>query len=173
MTTTASQALRQLVKQRFLPWAESRGFTPCRSAHPLFMVFRRMLGDRVQVFNLQWDKYGAPRFVVNFGEGPRDGVVLWGRHVPGEALEPQDCRDSGRLQRRRGHGLRGWFQLDKPIFEALWTMERRYSAAAVVDQLIATFPEVERWWDDRTPGPHLSLLPRDHWDLATAAKPSD
>lgn len=166
---TATQELRQLVKARFFPYGEARGFVRARSTHPHFSVFRRFARDRVQVFNVQWDKYGAPRFIVNFGEGPTEGVRLWGRHVAGEALEPQDCPESGRLQRRRGPYLRCWFQLNKPVLEAIRTRERRYAAEAVVDQLLAAFPEVEAWWENRTVGAHLEITPSEMWKVAHAA----
>jgi hypothetical protein len=94
---------------------------------------------------------------VNFGEGPKDGVQLWGKHIAGEALETQDCPESGRLQRKAGVSKRCWFQLKKPFVEAVRTMERRYPADAVVQQLLAVFPEVEAWWQHRTVGPHLTI----------------
>jgi hypothetical protein len=166
----AAQELRQVVKARFLPYAEARGFVRAKSTHPLFYVFRRMTADKVQVFNVQWDKYGDACFVVNFGEGPKNGVQLWGKHIPGEALETQDCPESGRLQRKAGAGKRSWFQLNKPLFEAMRTMERRYPADAVVEQLLAVFPEVEAWWQHRTVGPHMTLNPQEMWKLANAAK---
>jgi hypothetical protein len=168
-TMTAAQELRQLVKARFFPHVEARGFVRASSTHPQFSVFRRFARDKVQVLNVQWDKYGAPRFLVNFGEGPKEGVRLWGRHVAGEVLEPQDCPESGRLQRKRGPYLRCWFQLNKPLLEALRTMERRYSAETVVDQLVGAFPEVEAWWENRTVGAHLDISPPDMWKVANAA----
>ena len=162
--------MRELVKSDFYPFAEARGFVRAKSTHPLFAVFRRFDGQKVQVFNVQWDKYGEPRFVVNFGEGPRSGVELWGKHIPGEALEPQDCPESGRLQRRPGASMGCWFQLTKPFLEAARTLEWRYPAAAVVDQLLAAFPEVEAWWQDRRIGPHITVSSPDLWRAAANAK---
>jgi hypothetical protein len=165
-----AQELRERVKRDFYPYAQARGFVRARSDHPHFTVFRRYTADTVQVFSVQWDKHGAPRFVVNFGEGPKAGSTLWGKHIPGEALQPNSCRESGRLQRRRGPTLGCWFQFNKPVFEALRTLERRYSAEAVVGQLLAAFPEVEAWWQDRTVGPHLMLNSPDMWELAASSK---
>ena len=168
---TATQELRQLVKTRFFPYAEGRGFARARSTHPHFTTFRRFTLDTAQVFNVQWDKYGASRFVVNFGEAPRVGVRLWGRHIAAENLEPQDCPERGRLQRKGGPYLRCWFQLKKPLLEALRTVERRYTAESVVEELLSVFPEVETWWEDRTVGPHLDIVPSDAWSMASEAKP--
>jgi len=166
----AAKELRGAVKARFYPYAEARGFVRAKSTHPHFTVFRRLTADTVQVFNVQWDKYGDACFVVNFGEGPKDGVQLWGKHIAGEALETQDCPESGRLQRKAGVSKRCWFQLKKPFVEAVRTMERRYPADAVVQQLLAVFPEVEAWWQHRTVGPHLTISPQEMWKLANAAK---
>lgn len=124
----------------------------------------------MQVLNVQWDKYNGPLFVVNFGEGPRGGVRLWGKHVAGEALEPQDCPESGRLQRKRGPHMRCWFRVNKPLFEAVRTMKLRYTPEAVIDQLLEVFPEVEQWWQHRTVGEHLEITPPDMWQVANAAK---
>lgn len=62
-----------------------------------------------------------------------------------------------------------WFQLNRPLLEALRTMERRYAAETVVDELLSVFPEVEAWWKGRTVGPHLDILPSDLWRLANEA----
>jgi hypothetical protein len=166
---TDAHELRELVKARLFPYVEARGFARARSRHPLFTTFRRFVGNNVQVFNVQWDKWGAPRFVVNFGEAPKAGVSLWGRHIPGDELEPHDCPESGRLQRKRGPHLRCWFQTTKPLLEAVRTLERRYPVATVVNMAVAAFPEVEAWWESRTVGPHVYISSSDSWRVANAA----
>jgi hypothetical protein len=170
---TDAHELRELIKARLFPYVEARGFIRDRSRHPLFTTFRRFVGNNAQVFNVQWDKRGAPRFVVNFGEGPKAGVSLWGRHIPGDELEPQDCPESGRLQRKRGPYLRCWFQTTKPLLEAVRTLERSYPVATVVDMAVAAFPEVEAWWENRTVGPHVCISSSDSWRVANAATRAD
>ena len=165
---TRTKQLRDAVKERFFPYAESRRFVREKSAHPHFTTFRRIDGHKVRVFNVQWDKYGHPRFVLNFGEGPLSGVILWGKHKAGQELEPQDCPESGRLQRRKGGSLRCWFQLNKPLLDVIRTMEWRYPPEAVVNELLSAFPELEAWWEHRTVGPHIDLSSSDLWRLANA-----
>ena len=131
-----SNPLRAAVKGRFYPFAESRGFVREKSHNPLFILFRRTTDTAVHVFELQWEKYGRPCFVINFGEGPS-----------GESI--------GRLQPRQGAYLRHWFHIRKPWLEAIATMKRSYEPEQVVDQLIALFPELEAWWDEKRVGPHL------------------
>ena len=140
-----STELRQVVKERFYPFAERQGFTRVKSTNPLFTVFRRQR-QTVHVFDLQWDKYHHPRFVINFGEAPVEG---------GEA-PPM----TGRLQRRRGGSLGCWFQLRKPSWEAVSTLTLRYSPAEVVEQAIVAFPELEEWWATRAEGPHIYIWQR-------------
>jgi hypothetical protein len=100
--SSAAAPLRELMKERFYPFAAERGFVRAKSTHPLFTVFRRRHDQTVQVFDIQWDKYRAPRFVLNFGEARAEGVDIRGVHVSGDDLEPSHCEIQGRLQRRKG-----------------------------------------------------------------------
>lgn len=161
-----AKVLRQLVNSQLTTFVEAKGFAREKSTHPLFQTYRRVVQDRVQVFNVQWDKCSKPRFVLNFGEGPLQGVRLWGKDIPGYDLQPQDCPESGRLQLRRGMLMCNWFQLRKPWMEALLTMERSYSPEAVTHELLRLFPEIERWWDGRVVGPHIDIAPGDGWKKA-------
>jgi hypothetical protein len=149
-----SQDLRQAVKARFHPFVESRGFVRGKSTS-LFTVFRRRDGESLHVFDIQWDKYGAPRFVINFGE-----VSLRNLRVEEPELGIHHCEKLGRLTRKKGPYLRSWFQLRKPWLEAIASLQRQYEPEEVVDQLLAFFPEVEAWWSDQAEGPHLNFLPR-------------
>jgi hypothetical protein len=151
---THSQDLRQAVKTRFYPFVESRGFVRGK-ATSLFTVFRRRDGETLRIFDIQWDKYGGPRCVINFGEVP-----LRSLRVDERELETHNCETLGRLKRKKGPYLGSWFQLKMPWLEAIASMRMRYEPEEVVDQLLALFPEVEAWWSDKTEGPHLDFLPR-------------
>jgi hypothetical protein len=35
---------------------------------------------------------------------------------------------------------------------------------------VAAFPEVEAWWESRTVGPHLDIVPSDLWRVANAMR---
>src|SRR5262249_7496265 len=132
--------LRGAIEATFYPFAESRGFARGRS-HRLSTVFRRTMPTIVHVFDIQWDKYGAPRFVLNFDECPLTGVDMIDiGHVEAGDVLPGYC-GGGRLQRKRGPY--GWFRQRKPVLEALRTFERCYRPDAVVQQVIDWFPEVE------------------------------
>jgi len=151
---SGSTALREAIKAAFYPFAESRGFAQGK-ATSMFTPFRRTRGDMAQVFEIQWEKYGRPCFVVNFGEAPASGVAFQGQHVPADRLDPVHCPLNGRLQRWRGGSLRAWFQLSKPWLETLGTLHWSYSPQDVVAQLIICFGELETWWESKHEGPHV------------------
>ena len=146
--------LRDAIKATFYPFAVERGFVRGK-ASSLFVPFRRTIGNKVQVFEIQWDKSHRPRFVVNFGEASSDGCEYFGNNIGAEFLEPQHCPVKGRLQRWRGGSMRTWFQISKPWGETLYTLKWSYTPEEVVAQLIASFAELETWWETKHEGPHV------------------
>ena len=145
-----AQLLREALKVRFYPYAESRGFVRDKSSHPHFTTFRRAHGAQIQVFDVQWDKYGRPLFVVNFGEADVHELA-----IETDKVETQHCKDMYRLQRKRGGSLTCWFQLSKPWIEVFRSGRLKYRPEEVVNQLVAYFPEVEAWWAEKSEGPHV------------------
>jgi len=150
--------LREAVKSQFYPFMKARDFVRAKSTSPLETVFRRLTPDKVQVCELQWEKYGGPCFVLNFGEGPIAGVEVHGIHVPADEFHPYHSASLGSLQPRNGPHMRHWFRLRKPLLEAIASRSRWYNPDAVVAQLIELFPEVEAWWSEKRPGPHLQFI---------------
>src|SRR5262249_15893351 len=128
-------------------------------ASSLFAPFRRRRGDKVHVFDVQWDKYGAPRFVINFGEAPSSGVEIRGKHIPADDLETYHCL-VGRLQRRRGGSLGTGFELRGALSDAVSSLRWNYQPEEVVAQVIACFTELEAWWQTRREGPHVYIHAR-------------
>lgn len=151
-------ALRRALKSTLFVHAERQGFVLDTRHQPQFSTFRRRVGDTVQVFDLQWDKSGAPRFVINFGEAPAQGVVREGQPVAPEAIEVFDCRPSLRLQRRRGGSMGCWFQLRRPWLEQLIRLSRHHTPQEVAAHATAAFAEVEQWWATKARGPHVHGL---------------
>lgn len=136
--------LRENIKRRFYPFVEARGFVRIKSSNSLFTTFRKANGDTAYEFEIQWDKYHRPYFVLNFG-------------VPEGAVTPARTK-RGRLQRKRGGSINCWFNLRKPWLEILRTGQFRYKPDEVVDDLISCFPEIEAWWSSGTEGPHVYCL---------------
>lgn len=156
-TTTA---LRREIKRVFVPLATARGFDVDMREAPAFLAFRRTVGDTVQLFDLQWDKHGDTRFVVNLGTCPRDGLVLPDRVLPVEAVIASWTADAARLQPRRGATTASWFRQDKPLPARLLAREKFHDASAVVSQLVSLFPEAEAYLADGRVGPHVHVIAR-------------
>jgi hypothetical protein len=133
--------LREAVKRSFYPFAQQAGFEQLKGGGANFTNFRRRSGDIVDVFEIQWDKYARPYFVINFGQCT--------------VHEEQNSHKPCRLQRKRGGSMSNWFNQRKPLWEAIRTGRLRYTPDEVVNQLIAWFPEVEAWWASRAEGEHV------------------
>jgi hypothetical protein len=147
--------LRRALKARFFAYARDRGFVADERLQPRSTIFRRGVADRVHIFEVQWDKYGKPRFALHFGTCRADGVDVNGTiHPPGDTL-PTWCPDTGSLQPRRGTGTRSWFRQDSTVLQRVLGRPALRDPGDVVDELLALFPELERYWASGEVGPHL------------------
>jgi len=147
--------LRRELKARFYPFAAARGFVLDTTHAPFSVDFRRITLDGVDVFDLQWDKSGQPRFVVNFGHCPLDGAVHHGERVAPDKVLAYMGSSSGRLQPGKGAGTHCWFSQDRPFFRRVVLRQQPRPAADVVDELLRLFPELERWFEHRRIGTHM------------------
>ncbi len=155
--------LRREIKQRFIPMVISKGFTADNRYAPNFLGFRKVTAEAVYVFDIQWEKYGSPRFVINFGKCSGKGVISHGEFVPPAEVTPAQTPFMGRLQPKRGGGLSCWFRQDRLLWEWALSGKRFYSASEVVTKLIELFPEVETYWSTGNIGPHIHALPPIPW----------
>ncbi len=151
--------LRREIKRTFVPFAEARGFNFDQRYSPQFLEFRRIIDGELHLFDIQWEKYGKPRFVVNFGKSPADGVKFNGELLPPDKVSPAHCSVKGRLQPGKGPMTSSWFRQDKPLLARLVSRESLYPPSHVVGELIALFPELEAYWRDGSSGSHLRLFP--------------
>ncbi len=92
------------------------------------------------MFEIQWDKYWKPYFVINFGNG--------------ESIDEQ-INYEGRLQRSRGGSQLCWFGTRRPWLSRFATGKWKYTPEEVVTELIVAFDELESWWAEGTEGPHI------------------
>lgn len=153
--------LRRELKDRFFPYAAERGLAVDRRHQPGSTIFRRRVGSRVQMFEVQWDKYGAPRFALHFGTCPAVGVHLNGTAYTPDDILPTWCDDVGTLQPRRGFSSRSWFRPDSTAVRRLLGRPALRAAVDVVDELLALFPEIEQYWASGDVGRHLRMWRRD------------
>jgi hypothetical protein len=155
--------LRRALKTTFFPYAVDRGFVVDARSQPSSTVFRRRASGRVEMFEVQWEKYGAPRFVVHFGTCPAEGLRLDDAVQPPEDTRPTWCPDAGSLQPRRGLSSRSWFRQDSGLLPRLLGRPALRAPGDVVNELRELFPEIERYWANGEIGPHLRL-----WRLHSA-----
>ena len=152
--------LRRELKKRFLPYVQRSGFVLDERDAPTIWRFRRNAGTEVHIFEVQWEKYGTPRFVINFGRCPIEGPTINGRHYTAEAVSVGWLEVTGRLQPVRGASARHWFRQDKRFLTKLWSSEKLVPAEEVVSQLLQLFQEVEAYWDSGVLGPHVRIFER-------------
>lgn len=150
--------LRREIKRAFVPLALERGFVLDQKNAPNFLEFKRIVGAQAQLFDIQWEKYGRPRFVLNFGVCPSSGLTIRGRHFAVEELLA-GWLPGGRLQPGSGPGVSSWFRQDKPFVQALFSSSKLRQPHEVVAQLLELFPEVEAYWETGKIGKHLRVLP--------------
>jgi hypothetical protein len=152
-------SLRRVIKRDFVPHLRDKGFSLDMRHAPQFFTFRKIDTDAVYVCDIQWEKYGRPRFVLNFGKCSADSVSFRGeRLLPGDIF-PVHTPERGRLAPGRQWTTGGWFRQDRPLVKRFVHFSKLYPAEEVVSQLIALFGEVEEFWKSGFIGPHIRLLP--------------
>lgn len=150
--------LRREIRAVFLPFAAAQGFVLDQRHAPTFLEFRRQRDGVVHVFDIQWEKYGRPRFVLNFGTCPAEGLMVNGEQIPAATVMAGWLPVKGRLQPGRGTSVGHWFRQDKPLLRALVSRDKLYPASRVVAELLQLFPEIEAWWATGAVGPHLHVF---------------
>jgi hypothetical protein len=153
-------ALRREIKRAFIPHLAAKGFSVDVRHAPQFLTFRQVTPNAVNVSDIQWEKYGRPRFVVNFGKCGADGVVLRGQRILPDDIMPYHGICWGRLRPGSGRTTRGWFRQDRPLLERIIHRSQSYAPEEVVSKLIVLFAEVEEFWNSGLIGPHIHLMLR-------------
>jgi hypothetical protein len=149
--------LRRALKETFFAHATRSGFIVDARRQPQSTTFRRQSGDRVHIFEVQWEKYGRPRFAVHFGTCPAAGLQVEGATLAPEETLATWCTDRGSLRPRRSAPAHAAFRQDATLWQRVLGRPRLRNAAAVVDEVMAVFPELERYWTHGDVGPHLKL----------------
>ena len=154
-TTTA---LRQMIKQSFIPLMESKGFQTDMRDMPHFLGFRRIRPGRIDVCDIQWEKYGRPRFVLNFGSCGPLGVICHGREIKPEDITAGETPWRGRLMPGPPPSVRNWFRQDRSLLERFLKGGRLQPPDDVIAELIRLFDEVESYWESDTVGKHIRII---------------
>jgi hypothetical protein len=150
-----TKPIRDALRTMFYPHVFSLGFDVDKRLQPEFVVFRRFAANKVHIFEIQWDKYHRPKFVINFAEAPLDGIEFGGKHMDTKDLSPVHCGTYRRLLRDQGKFSYRWFQLRRPLMEQVLLLSRNYDPDEIAAQVIQRFNEVEDWWANKVIGKHV------------------
>src|SRR4051812_42603302 len=120
MASGDRELLIEALGERFIPLLAERGFVlypiankesvsgELRAAFP-FGQLKRTKGSDVELLEIQFDKVGAARFVINIGVVPPGGVILpWG-HFASDIVIASGLPEAYRLH--SGTIRRSWFSL--------------------------------------------------------------
>lgn len=75
-------SLRQALKRILYPHVREVGFTVDTADQPQSTTFRRITGDVLDVFDIQWDDHAKPRFVINFAQATSPQTDPYGNGYP-------------------------------------------------------------------------------------------
>lgn len=162
MNETARSVLIDAVQRELMPILASEGFGERsemergkgrnREFQMAFPVSRlvRQKGGQLELVEIQFDKHGAPRFIVNFGVVPEDGVTLpWGHFAAAEvgvSSLPKACRLYSRPL------LWSWFGL------GLFPRDIQRRATNSARRATSLVPELLRWFETSEMGRHIRVF---------------
>lgn len=150
--------LRSALKQRFFSLLEAKGFSCDTKDSPQFYTFRKILNDKICVLDIQFDKYGEPKFALNFSSGRADDIIPNDGNLSANTVCVYNFKNRGRLksasQIRLSQAELSWFSQDLGIIEKLMGKKPK-SADQVIDDLLNIFPEVEDFFEQGKIGKHL------------------
>ena len=151
--------IRREIEQTFVPHVLARGFVIDRSEAPDSLKFGRSCAGDVQMFDIQWDKHGRPRFTINFASCPPTGLSIGGKHYAAKDVGAGWHGVShGRLQPTTGL-KQSWFGPDEPVLAGASPSAGRQTPGELVGVLLGLFPELEAYWASGAVGPHMWLMP--------------
>ncbi|WP_345552515.1 hypothetical protein [Microbulbifer aestuariivivens] len=138
--------LRKEIKKTFIPYVEAKGFISSMENAPNFFDFKKIIENEEWFFDIQFEKYGTPRFVVNFGKAQIKNNK--------RTITTGHCR----LQPGKTASTGSWFRQDKHWIIKLLSSKKLHQPEVVVEQLISLFPEIEQYFQDGTIGEHLRVF---------------
>ena len=154
-----SQQLRAAVKSQLVPFLHSCGFeTDNREIwkHDPYghqrCRFMRWNGDKLELVNVQFDKHGRAKFVINLGVVPANGVDYVGSHYAQMDADISALPQNARLYAGNPY-LMHWFGF--PVLKV--PVLRNPSAEDVVKDAIRVFPQAETWLREGKVGPNIRV----------------
>lgn len=131
-----------------------------------FFPYRRVRDESDDLIEVQFDKYGRPRFVLNFGSVPADGIIdAYGRFVPTKDVRIAQLVQHGRLHAFPYSTI--WFRPNT----LLGFRSDEVAVNKVISHFIFLTEQVERWFRTGVSGPNLQIY-SDQWNAPGARKKS-
>ncbi len=127
------------------------GFQPEKKRNE-FYPYRRSGEERDEIIEVQFDKHNRPKFVLNFGVVPANGIIdAYGRFVSRKNVQIAHLVQHGRLYSLPYSMF--WFS-PNALFGFRTT---KYSVEKAVAHLIHLFWQVERWFEIGELNPNIRL----------------
>ncbi|MBY6243942.1 DUF4304 domain-containing protein [Methylosinus sp. Sm6] len=164
-----TKLLRAGIKSDFAEYLGSVGFAREKSndSSGLSYVFRRVLSTRHDLVDVQFDQYHRPKFIINFGSAPPEGIIdTYGREVPVNDVKIYQLVVNGRLSPSPYCRIR-WFGISA-IKAAIIGSEA--AAKKEIDRVIHLFLEVDNWFNKGVIGSHLSIFNNPHCEPGAAKR---
>lgn len=167
MAKSLRTLLKEDMKRRFIPVFFDKGFSLVplppeekhfKLIHP-FGYLKRKRDGNIDIVEIQFDKYMSPRFVINFGSVPKEGVTFpCGEHRDQEGAGLTELPENFRLYNSflvKNHGVLAsslgieWFG---PGF-----FRRKNEGAVIkaVDRAIKLSEEMFDWFETGKIGKHI------------------
>ncbi|HRN82635.1 MAG TPA: DUF4304 domain-containing protein [Nitrosomonas europaea] len=157
--------LQKALKEDFHEYMLQLGFQPEHRRGDVF-PYRRIRDGSNDLVEVQFDKYERPRFVLNFGSVPADGIIdAYGRFVPAKNVCIAQLVQHGRLHAFPYSII--WFKPNT----LLGFRSDEVAVNKVISHFIFQAEQVERWFRAGISGPNLRIY-SDQWNAPGVRKKS-
>ena len=151
----ARKQLKIALETYLIPVFTQAGFSgpSVLTGHSLCYDFRRREGDNYKFLTIQFEKYGGPKFRVNFSE-----ATLAELQERRRLFDEQSGPISRDVLTEPWGSLRGHLHPSRwPYFKLFtwFSMGKDSTLERVSNRAVALYPEIETWWRDRIVGSHL------------------
>jgi hypothetical protein len=163
--------LIRLVQRHLIPVAITNGFEAIpllereqasremKNAFPLGRM-RRIRRRNFEIVEVQFDKGGRGKFVLNFGIIPPEGV-----EVPWQHSEQSKASIAGAREAYRLYASRHWMKWFSPARIAFpFDLETRSMKA--IEKAVSLYPEIETWFARRVVSPYFR--PHGYWAMSNS-----
>ncbi len=153
------------LKERLVPAFLEKGFEvipllpyeqssrEIRNAFPLGRL-RRLKGKNFELVEIQLDKRGSPKFRINFGTVPPEGIDHPIQHVKQSDASVHYLSYFGELY--SWPAFLKWFSVDS----AWLSFNPELKARSVVERVVSLIVEIEAWFESGKIGPHVRNVNR-------------